>query len=139
MSLHDRHIVAIDDTHSTLTVLRVALEAHGATFHSAVTAAGGIALCEKESPDLVMLDIGLPDKEGLNILRQLKRIDKKRNLPIIMLTANTDPAAREQADAMGADAYITKPFVMEELIDAVYRLLHIPSAPPLTLVKSEYS
>src|SRR5882724_2607445 len=72
MRLLNKHIVVIDDTHSILTFLRISLEALGATFHGAATASGGLALCETANPDLIILDLHLPDKEGLNILPRLK-------------------------------------------------------------------
>ena len=128
MSLHGKHIVAIDDTHSILTFLRIALEEHGATFSGAATASGGLALCEAKKPDLVVLDIGLPDKLGLDIVYSIKRIDKKHNLPIIMLTVRKESETREAAAALGVDVYLTKPFVMDHLIHVVYDQLQLSVA-----------
>ena len=83
MQFLNKRIVAIDDTHSILTFLRISLESMGAHFSGAATASGGLALCETEKPDLIVLDLGLPDKEGFDILPRLRRIDKERNIPII--------------------------------------------------------
>lgn len=119
MPLDNRHIVAIDDTHSILTFLRISLEALGATFHGAATAAGGLALCESIHPDLVVLDLGLPDKEGLNILPQLKKLD----LTVIVLTVRKEQETIQTAMARGADAYMTKPFIMDDLVEVMYKSL----------------
>jgi DNA-binding response OmpR family regulator len=119
------HIIAIDDTHSILTFLRISLEALGATFSGAATAAGGIALCETEQPDLVILDLGLPDKEGLDIIARLKRIHKEKNLPVIVLTVRKEQEAKEKALSLGADAYVTKPFIMDDLIEVIRDKLHL--------------
>ena len=129
MTLRNKHIVAIDDTHSILTFLRISLEAMGATFHGAATAAGGVALCESAHPDLVVLDLGLPDREGLNILPRLKRLYKDENLPVIVLTVRKEQEAQEMAAKMGADAYITKPFIMDDLIDVIHDKLHLKREP----------
>ncbi len=125
MSLTNRHIVAIDDTYSVLTVLRISLEAMGARFDGAATASGGMALCEAMRPDLVILDLGLPDHEGFNILPRLKRIHKSKPMPVLVLTVRNEQESRALARKLGADAYMTKPFVVEELVDVIHAMLHI--------------
>jgi DNA-binding response OmpR family regulator len=135
MTFSNKNIVAIDDTHSILTFLRISLEALGATFHGAVTAAGGLALCEKEKPDLVVLDLGLPDKEGLDILHQLKRLGKNKNMPVIVLTVRKEQESQEIARQLGADAYITKPFIMDDLIETIRSKLNLIDCRHLELVK----
>lgn len=135
MSLLNKHIVVIDDTHSILTFLRISLEEQGATFYGAATAAGGVALCESVHPDLVVLDLSLPDKEGFNILPRLKRIDKGRNTPVVVLTVLKNQEAMATAEELGADAYLTKPFVMDELMAVICDKLNVRWSPNLALVK----
>ena len=125
MNLKNKNILVIDDTHSILTFLRISLEAAGASFYGAVTAAGGIALCETANPDLVILDLKLPDNEGLNILPKLKRTNKDKNLPIIILTAHKEQEILDKAMQMGADLCITKPFIVEDLIRVIHDQLHM--------------
>jgi DNA-binding response OmpR family regulator len=125
MMLSNKHIVAIDDTHSILTFLRISLEALGATFNGAATASGGMALCETEHPDLVILDLGLPDHGGLDILPRLKRLKKDNDLPIIVLTVRKEQESRDLAEKLGADAYITKPFIMDDLIAVINEKLGV--------------
>ena len=137
MSLLNKRIVVIDDTHSILTFLRISLEAQGATFYGAATAAGGVALCESVGPDLVVLDLSLPDKEGLNILPRLKRIDKEKSIPVVVLTVLKDPDAMITAERLGADAYLTKPFVMDDLLAVIRDKLNLRSDSHLTLVKTD--
>ncbi len=124
MPLTNKHIVAIDDTHSILTFLRISLEAMGAKFDGAATASGGIALCEMQDPDLVILDLGLPDHEGFEILPRLKRLRKNNPIPVVVLTVRKEQESRDKAEKLGADAYITKPFVMDELIHIIDEQLH---------------
>jgi two-component system, OmpR family, KDP operon response regulator KdpE len=133
MPLMNKHIVAIDDTQSILNFLRISLEALGARFHGAATASGGLAHCETDKPDLIVLDLGLPDKEGFDILPRLKRLDKNGDIPVIILTIRNQAEDRDRAAALGASAYITKPFVMGELIETIHRLLHLNAPSYLTL------
>src|SRR5262249_33305002 len=122
----NKHIVAIDDAASVLTFLRVSLEEMGAEFHDAQTAAGGLALCEQIKPDPVVLDLGLPDKEGFTILPQLKRLDTDTHAPVVVvLTVRNDIKYRAMAEALGADAYVTKPFRMEDLVEVIHDKLGI--------------
>lgn len=126
MPLTNKHIVAIDDTHSILNFLRISLEAVGADFKGAATASGGLALCESDVPDLIVLDLGLPDKEGFDILPRLKRIDRNGRIPVIVLTVRNTPEDREKAQELGASAYVTKPFEMDVLLDIIYDKLSLP-------------
>lgn len=125
MSLSHKRIVAIDDTHSILTFLRISLEAMGASFSGAATASGGMALCEAEHPDLVILDLGLPDHEGFQILPRLKKLYKDRELPVVVLTVRHEQESRDRASKLGADAYITKPFIMDDLVHVIHDKLQI--------------
>ncbi len=137
MQFLNKHIVVIDDTHSILNFLRISLEALGARFNGAATASGGLALCESEKPDLIVLDLGLPDKEGLDILPRLRRIDKERHVPIIVLTVRNQKEDRDMARMLGASAYLTKPFIMSELIEEMRVQLQLDVVPHLRLVSAE--
>jgi two-component system KDP operon response regulator KdpE len=135
--LIDRHIVAIDDTASILNFLRISLEAHGARFHGATTAAGGLAVCESDMPDLIVLDLGLPDKQGFDILPRLKHLNQNQEIPIIVLTVRNEQKDRDMARDLGASAYITKPFVMGALLEVILEKLHISPPPYLRLEELE--
>lgn len=71
--LDGKIILAIDDARSIRTFLRISLESQGVEFHEAGTAHEGLALCREVKPDLVVLDLGLPDVDGLTILPEIKR------------------------------------------------------------------
>ena len=102
--LRNKRIVVIDDTESIRNFLRISLEANNAIVHTAATAAGGLALCEQEIPDVVVLDIGLPDNEGLNILPRIKRLRKDAPPKVMVLTVRKEQAFIERAKTNGADA-----------------------------------
>lgn len=115
-------ILAIDDARSIRTFLRISLESQGVDFHEAGTAHDGLAICRKIKPDLVVLDLGLPDDDGLTILPEIKQMDGPQSgCPprVIVLTVRKENEMKERARELGADAYITKPFLVDELMEAI--------------------
>ena len=78
---------------------------------------------EEKLPDLIILDVMLPDEDGLSIVKKLRERQKTRNLPIIMVTAKTSELDKVKGLDIGADDYITKPFGVMELISRVKALL----------------
>lgn len=115
-----KHVLAIDDTPSIRTFLRISLEVQGMTFNEASTAEEGLRLCQELEPDVVVLDLGLPDRDGLDVLYDIKATMSKSTCPsIIVLTVRKERQMREKACALGADAYMTKPFLMDELIEII--------------------
>jgi two-component system, OmpR family, KDP operon response regulator KdpE len=125
MPLSHKTIVAIDDTPSILNFLRISLESLGVQFHGAMTASGGLALCESRMPDLIILDLGLPDKEGFDILPRLRALNQKQAIPVIVLTVRNSKESRDRAAHLGASAYMTKPFEMSRLLDLICEKLAI--------------
>ncbi|MFC3051459.1 response regulator [Kordiimonas pumila] len=121
--LENKKILAIDDTKAIRTFLRISLMDKGVDFYEAATAAEGAALCQQKNPHVVMLDLGLPDRDGLDLLPELKAGISKTSPVIIVLTVRNDRRVRDLAFARGADAYVTKPFVMEDLVDTIEQAL----------------
>ncbi|MAR56757.1 MAG: hypothetical protein CMM93_06195 [Rickettsiales bacterium] len=115
--LKDRRILVIDDTDAIRSFLRISMEAYGATFLEADTAMKGLAMATESEPDLVVLDLGLPDRDGLDILNDIKTI---ANPPqVIILSVRKDRNVKETAFSRGADSYLTKPFMMDDLMDTI--------------------
>jgi DNA-binding response OmpR family regulator len=116
MDIADKKIVIIDDTSAIRTFLRISLSSYGATIYEASTAADGLDLCVEIQPDLVVLDLGLPDKDGLDLLPEIKQaIDTK----VIILSVRKETSTKEKALALGATAYMSKPFLMEDLLKLI--------------------
>lgn len=112
----------VDDDAEIIESLRLALEAHGYEVLIARDGNQGLALIEREAPDLVILDMMMPKRSGFLVLERLKRMgDKKQR--IIMITANEGARHKSYAEMLGVDDYVRKPFPMDQLIQSVQRLV----------------
>ena len=115
-----QRILAVDDEESILKVVEFALSQAGYEVHTAGDAAGAEFLFPQVKPDLVILDIMLPGKSGLDVARDLRT---QSNVPIIMLSARGDEVDRILGLEFGADDYVTKPFSPRELVSRVKAIL----------------
>ncbi len=106
-------ILVIDDEPQIRRLLRVTLVAQGFTVTEASDAAEALKRLSGKPPDLVLLDLGLPDGNGLDLIEQVRRSSA---VPIIVLSARSDEAAKVRALDLGADDYVTKPFGTAELL-----------------------
>jgi two-component system KDP operon response regulator KdpE len=106
-------VLIIDDEPQIQRLLTIALEAEGYAVNSASTGQAGMALAAQQSRDLIILDLGLPDTNGLLVLRQLREWTQA---PIVVLTVLDGTAEKIEALDSGADDYVTKPFHTEELL-----------------------
>lgn len=110
-------VLVVEDEARIASFLVKGLSARGYEVECAGTGAEAIARTEEGGFDLQILDLGLPDIDGLEVLRMLRI--RGVALPMIILTARTDPSDRAAALELGADAYLTKPVVFRELLAAV--------------------
>jgi DNA-binding response OmpR family regulator len=115
-------ILIVDDDYEIIESLRYALEAQGYEVVVARDGNQGLALAEKEDPDLVILDMMMPKRSGFLVLEKLRR---SRPIPIriIMITANEGSRHKAYAEMLGVDDYIRKPFSMDRLVTSVQKLL----------------
>lgn len=84
----------------------------------------GLAAARSENPDLLVLDIGLPEMDGWQVLDELRKDPPMKKLPVLVLTAHAEEESRRRADEGGADAFVTKPFQPNDFRQEVLRLLH---------------
>jgi two-component system KDP operon response regulator KdpE len=117
---HEPLILAIEDEQPIRRFLRTALTNHGYRFAEAATAQDGLVEATTRPPDLVILDLGLPDLDGLEVIRQLREWTA---LPIIILSARGQESDKISALDAGADDYLTKPFGVGELLARIRVLL----------------
>jgi DNA-binding response OmpR family regulator len=117
-----KRILLVDDDREIVESMQVALEAAGYQIVVARDGNQGLALAEREDPDLVILDMMMPKRSGFLVLEKLRRT---RSVPvrIIMVTANEGSRHKAYAEMLGVDDYIRKPFAMDRLLASVERLL----------------
>ena len=117
-----KRILLVDDDREIVESMKIALEAAGYGVVVARDGNQGLAMVERENPDLVILDMMMPKRSGFLVLEKLRRT---RPVPIriIMVTANEGSRHKAYAEMLGVDDYIRKPFAMDRLMDSVQRLL----------------
>jgi two-component system KDP operon response regulator KdpE len=106
-------VLVIDDEPSIARALRINLRARGYDVHVAYDGTSGLAAMARERPDVVIVDLGLPDMDGVDVINGIRGWS---NAPIIVLTARDQEPEKVLALDAGADDYVTKPFGMDELL-----------------------
>jgi DNA-binding response OmpR family regulator len=122
VSRSGKRILIVDDDFEIVEAVRYALEGAG---HEVVVARDGnqgLALAERESPDLMILDMMMPKRSGFLVLEKLRRM-RDDSLPVIMITGNEGSRHKAYAELLGVSDYIRKPFAMDRLLEAVHKLL----------------
>ncbi len=122
-----RRILLVEDETSITKPLADALEREGFETVVAATAAEGLELGRSSSPDLILLDLMLPDGSGFDVCRELR---KTSEVPIVMLTARGDEADRIVGLEMGADDYVVKPFSAREVVARIRAVLRRAGSAP---------
>src|SRR3954464_12027854 len=117
-----KRVLLVDDDPEIIEAIRYALESRGYQIFIARDGNQGLAMAEREDPDLVILDMMMPKRSGFLVLEKLRRT---RPVPVrvIMITANEGSRHKAYAEMLGVDDYIRKPFAMDRLLDTVERLL----------------
>lgn len=107
-------VLVVDDEPAILRFLRASLESQGYIVSTAADARTALEMVRKKAVDLVVLDLGLPDMDGLDVVRQIR--DDGETLPIIILSSRDNESAKVTAFDLGVDDYVTKPFGIDELL-----------------------
>jgi len=117
-----KKVLLVDDDPEIIEAIRYALESRGYQIFIARDGNQGLAMAEREDPDLVILDMMMPKRSGFLVLEKLRRT---REVPVrvIMITANEGSRHKAYAEMLGVDDYIRKPFAMDKLVEAVQRLV----------------
>lgn len=124
MSSAGPKVLVIDDEPQIRKFLRIGLEAQGYAVVAAADANEGIARCAEVSPALVILDLGLPDREGFEVISEIRGWSR---VPILVLSVRADESEKVAALDLGANDFVTKPFGMAELLARVRALLRVHS------------
>ena len=106
-------ILVVEDDASVKNLITTTLKAHDYRYLSAVTGGAAILEASSHNPDIVLLDLGLPDMDGVDVIRKIRSWS---NMPIIVISARSEDTDKIGALDAGADDYLTKPFSVEELL-----------------------
>ena len=112
MQSRQPRVLVVDDEPAVRDFLRMDLEQQGLAVLEAPDAKEALQRIRRDRPDLVLLDLGLPDRDGLGVLEDVRL---ESNVPIIVVTGRADGAAQLRGLELGADDYVTKPFSVKQL------------------------
>lgn len=128
-----KKIMLIEDDSDLYALLKYNLEKEGFQLVGAQTGKGAVELCRREKPDLVILDIMLPDSDGLDICKGIRNHPEVAHIPVIFLTARASETDRIVGLELGANDYIVKPFFVRELIARIKIQFRAQAQPVRTL------
>src|ERR1039457_1254931 len=129
-----KKIVLIEDDADLFALLKYNLEKEGFAVVGSQTGRGAMDLCRRERPDLMLLDIMLPDSDGLDICKGIRNHPELAHVPVIFLTARASATDRIVGLELGANDYIVKPFFIRELIARI-KLQFRTAAEPSRVIK----
>ena len=111
-----KRVLVVDDNENNLYLIRYLLERHGFEVIEASDGTGGVALATQEKPDLIIMDIQLPDIDGLEATKRIRASEADGQIPIIALTSFAMPGDRKKVLEAGCNGYIAKPIDVESFI-----------------------
>ena len=118
-----KKILIIDDEAEFADMIKMRLGANGYIVLAAHSGKSGLEMAKKENPDLIFLDLVMPEMNGFLVLSKLKQDPYTATIPVVMLTAKTDTEYTLDAKSLGAADYLSKPVHMQELEDALRKFL----------------
>lgn len=118
-----KKILAVDDEPNILMSIEFILEMEGYEVHTARDGEEALEVAERVRPDLILLDINMPRKDGYEVCRILRGREDMAGIKVIMLTAKGQTLERKKGLEVGADEYVTKPFGAEDLLEKIRTML----------------
>lgn len=115
-------ILIAEDEPNIVELLTFVLERAGCEIRSVRDGEAAIAEIRRDAPDVLLLDLMLPKKDGYEVLKAVRAGKTTANLPVVMLTAKGQERDRKVAESLGVDIFITKPFSNQEVVDSVLKL-----------------
>ena len=116
-------VLTVDDSPSIRQMIKVTLEPAGHRVVEAGDGVQGLSQAQSSRPDMVITDLNMPNMNGLELIRALRKVPTLTGLPIVFLTTESNEALKQEAKSAGATGWITKPFKPEQLISVVAKLV----------------
>ncbi|MFT3965343.1 MAG: response regulator [Sphingobium sp.] len=116
-------ILTVDDSSSLRMAIRIALSGAGYSVTEAADGREGLAKAQGGKFDMIITDLNMPNMDGLSMIREIRKLPIQTGTPIIFLTTESDDAMKQQAKAAGATGWLVKPFVPDQLLKIVRKVL----------------
>ncbi len=116
-------ILIVEDNMDNYELVRIVLERAGYDVFLAVNGRDGVDAARAQKPDLILMDLGLPEMDGWNAARKLKSSEETKSIPLYALTAHTLPNERKRALLAGCDGYVAKPIQMKDFLEVIEEAL----------------
>jgi len=116
-------ILIVEDNEKNMKLVRDILQHRGYQTIEAVTGTDGVRLAREKHPDLVLMDIQLPDIDGIEALRQIRAEASLANVPVVAVSASVMPDEQQKIVRSGFDAFVTKPIALKPFVETVDRFL----------------
>lgn len=122
-----KNVLVVDDSLTTRSLIKAVIEDLGDDFdaHEAETGFEALKLLPSEHFDLIITDINMPDINGLELINFVKKNEAYQNIPMIIVSTERSEEDRQRGMALGADAYVTKPFKADELQEEIKKVLNL--------------
>jgi CheY-like chemotaxis protein len=120
---YQRRVLIVEDNGDMRDFLRRVLARHGYAHLEAADGVEGLEIAGRDHPDLILMDMSLPELDGFEAARRLKADLHTRHIPIVAVTAHARPADEKRALEAGCDAYLSKPYSLREFLDVVQMFL----------------
>lgn len=118
-----KSVLIVEDDFDNTTLVRLLLERENYDVLTAKNGEKGVAITQKERPDLIVLDLDMPVMDGWRMIDELKEQKNTRDIPIVVVTAHLLPDERFKAFDVGCNGYISKPFQVSDLVEEIKRWL----------------
>ena len=118
-----KQVLVVDDDPLMHRLFQHHLEKAGYQMVSAKTGREALDLANRQSPQLIVMDIMMPDMDGMEALRELKKADATKDIPVVVITANGHHMARKESEQCGAAVFLTKPFSPTQLLIEIRKLV----------------
>jgi DNA-binding response OmpR family regulator len=116
-------VLVVDDDEQVRELVRVNLEMEGYAVREAANAEEGLAALEEDAPDLILLDVMMPQVDGWEMLRRVQERHGIGSIPVVMFSGKLDEAARTEAAERGAQGFVGKPFDLRSLIEQTKQIV----------------
>ena len=116
-------VLLVDDDPVNLKRAQLILAKEGFRIAATLSGKQAFSFLSKNRPDIIFLDINMPEMDGFEVLERLKGDDGLRPIPVVLLSADTDEAVRERGLALGAAGFLGKPFLDTEVRECIYKIL----------------